>query len=144
MSPRKWSGARRESSIVIFRFSEVSKVDRCAGYGFLLVSGWATQGGVGIPCNDDADSGIDQASTLSKEKEEGCVARPGSFDFTLQRTGCPTLIFLSLLLVVPLLSSPAAPPFNGPPPVNIDADPVTLRMRKRQISKCGSALINSV
>lgn len=54
------------------------------------------------------------------------MARPGSFDFTLQRTGCLTLIFLSLLLVVPLVSSSAAPPFNEAPPVNIDADPVTL------------------
>lgn len=61
MSPRKWSGQEGENSIVIFRFIEVSKVDRCAGYGFLLVSptqeGY-TGGLVGIPCNEGGVSDL--------------------------------------------------------------------------------------
>ena len=43
----------------------------CGLWFSLGLSDQATHRRVGIPCNDDADSGIDQASTLSKEKEEG-------------------------------------------------------------------------
>lgn len=98
--------ARRENSIVIFRFSEVSKVDRCAGYGFLLVSDRATQ------------EGWHPLQRLRRHRD-----RPGFLSFQGERGGllgraplispcnacCLTLIFLSLLLVIPPLSFSAAP-----------------------------------
>lgn len=114
MSPRKWPGEeRRESSIVIFRFSEVSKVDRCAGYGFLLVSPTKLHtGGLASLATTTPTVGSTRLPLFPRRKRR-VLARPGSFDFTLQRTGCLTLIFLSLLLVIPLLSSSTVPPFNG-------------------------------
>lgn len=101
MSPRKWSGQEGENSIVIFRFIEVSKVDRCAGYGFLLVSptqeGWLVGWLVGIPCNDASDSAF---SFLGGEREKD----PAAPLISPCNARCSTLIFLSLFLVQLLFS----------------------------------------
>lgn len=75
-----------ENSIVIFRFIEVSKVDRCAGYGFLLVSptqeGY-TQGGLVLPSlATKAALATCLSSFFPVREKEG----ERSFDFTLQRT----------------------------------------------------------
>lgn len=97
MSPRKWSGQEGENSIVIFRFIEVSKVDRCAGYGFLLVSptqeGY-TGGLVGIPCNEGGASDL-AFFFLEGEREKD----PAASLISPCNARCLTLIFLFLFLV---------------------------------------------
>lgn len=91
MSPRKWSGQEGENSIVIFRFIEVSKVDRCAGYGFLLVS--PTQEGYtgGLASLATKAALATWLSSFPREKERRILL---SF-----HARCLTLIFLFLFLV---------------------------------------------